>query len=99
MICLFFSVSSHGEAGVKYVIVRLIVRGNESLQKICHTAEQKEIWWFLLYEFMMREDFICVVQIQSACPSYVNALLTMSCDISQARICERNNDMVFADHI
>lgn len=96
---LFSPVSSHEKGGIKYVTVRLTARGNEGLREVCHTAEQKEVWRFPSYEFTVREGSIRVAQIQSARPSYVNALLIASRGIPQARTCGRNNGMVFADHV
>lgn len=96
---LFFPVSSYEEGGVKYVTVRLTAKGNEGLREVCHTADQKEVWRFPSYEFTVREGSIRVAQIQSARPSYVNALLIASRGVSQVKMCERNSGMVFADHV
>ncbi|KAJ5211418.1 hypothetical protein N7472_001557 [Penicillium cf. griseofulvum] len=71
------------EGGAEYYIVRLTAHGNAALRELCRTPEQREVWSWPSYEFLVkikkdRTPVISADQIRSARPSYVNRLLIAS---------------------
>ncbi|KAH0265929.1 hypothetical protein KCU91_g11112, partial [Aureobasidium melanogenum] len=60
------------------VVVRLTAKGNQALYELCHTADQKEVWRFPSYEFVIHKGSITASQVKTGRPSYVNAVLIAS---------------------
>lgn len=56
-------IHAYEEEGEEFVAVRLTARGNEALREVCHTADQKEVWRFPSYEFVVRKDSLSVAQV------------------------------------
>lgn len=50
----------------QWVVVRLTAKGNEALRTFCHTRDQKEVWRFPSYEFVVRVGSLSVQQVCSA---------------------------------
>ncbi|KAJ5422792.1 hypothetical protein N7491_011237 [Penicillium cf. griseofulvum] len=83
------------EGGAEYYIVRLTAYGNAALRELCRTLEQREVWSWPSYEFLvkMKKDRTPVIsadQIRSARPSYVNGLLIASRGVRFLGICHRS---------
>ncbi|KAJ5205115.1 hypothetical protein N7472_001563 [Penicillium cf. griseofulvum] len=83
------------EGGAEYYIVRLTAYGNAALRELCRTPEQREVWSWPSYEFLvkMKKDRTLVIsadQIRSARPSYVNGLLIASRGVRFPGICHRS---------
>ena len=47
--------------GDKFIVVYLTVRRNKVLYEICYTADQKDVWCFLSYEFAVHKDSLSVI--------------------------------------
>ena len=45
------------------VVVRLTAKGNQALFELCHTHDQKEVWRFPSYEFVIHKDSITASQV------------------------------------
>lgn len=45
------------------VVVRLTAKGNQALYELCHTADQKEVWRFPSYEFVIHKGSITASQV------------------------------------
>lgn len=56
-------IRAYEEEGEEFIVVRLTARGNEALREVCHTADQKEVWRFPSYEFVVRKDSLSVAQV------------------------------------
>ena len=59
-------IRAYEEEGKEFIVVRLTVRGNEALREVCHTADQKEVWRFPSYEFVVRKDSLSVAQVSGS---------------------------------
>lgn len=47
----------------EYVLVRLTALGNEALYTLCHTPDQKMVWSFPSYEFVIRKNSVTAAQV------------------------------------
>ena len=56
-------IRAYEEEGEEFIVVRLTARGNEALREVCHTADQKEVWRFPSYEFVVHKDSLSVAQV------------------------------------
>ncbi|RMJ20748.1 hypothetical protein PHISP_08382 [Aspergillus sp. HF37] len=83
---------------VRWVTVRLTAKGNEALGQLCHTNDQRTVWSFPCYEFTIRADSIRIQQIQTARPSYVNAILIASRGMVVAD-CGHDTHHIFRDTV
>ena len=54
------------EEGEEFIVVCLIAWGNKVLCKVCYTADWKEVWCFLSYEFMVHKDSLSVMQVSGS---------------------------------
>nr|POF03162.1 hypothetical protein CFP56_75889 [Quercus suber] len=53
------------------VVVRLTAKGNQALSELCHTTEQKTVWRFPSYEFVIHKDSITASQVSDPFPPSV----------------------------
>uniref|UniRef100_A0A7N2N7K4 Uncharacterized protein n=1 Tax=Quercus lobata TaxID=97700 RepID=A0A7N2N7K4_QUELO len=81
------------------VVVRLTAKGNQALFELCHTHDQKEVWCFPSYEFVIHKDSITASQVKTGRPSYVNAILIASRGLPQRTRCTKNSRWVFAEDV
>lgn len=56
-------VCAYEEDGETYVVVRLTAKGNEALREVCHTADQRNVWRFPNFEFVVRKGSLSVAQV------------------------------------
>lgn len=56
-------IRTYEKDGNEFIVVRLTARGNEALREVCHTADQKDVWRFPSYEFVVRKDSLSVAQV------------------------------------
>ena len=42
------------------MVVRLTAKGNAALYELCHTADQKNVWTFPSFEFVVYKDLITI---------------------------------------
>ncbi|KAL4788754.1 hypothetical protein BDV19DRAFT_383652 [Aspergillus venezuelensis] len=85
--------------GHSYAIVRLTKKGNRALFDLCHNEIQKEVWAFPSYEFVVRVGSLSVKQLQTARPSYVNAILIASRGVKVREPCKHNSRWVFGEQV
>lgn len=56
------------DQGEEYVVVRLTAKGNAALREVCHTSDQRAVWRFPSYEFVVRPNSLSVAQVSFSCP-------------------------------
>ena len=61
--CFVLPIHTYEEDGEEFIVVCLTAQGNEALCEVCHTADQKEVWHFPSYEFVVHKDSLSVVQV------------------------------------
>ena len=61
--CFVLSIHTYEKDGDEFIVVHLTVRGNEVLCEVCHTADQKDVWCFPSYEFVVCKDSLSVIQV------------------------------------
>ena len=59
-------IRAYEEECEEFIVVRLTARGNETLREVCHTADQREVWRFPSYEFVVRKDSLSVAQVSGS---------------------------------
>ena len=65
------------EGGAEYYVVRLTAAGNRALRELCRTPEQREVWSWPSYEFLVkikkdRTPVISAEQVRSHSRSYIS---------------------------
>lgn len=78
------------EGGADYFVVRLTAAGNGALRELCRTPEQREVWSWPSYEFLvkMKKDRTPVISADQVCFHFIShlfLLLTLSLDRSVVR--------------
>lgn len=76
------------EGGPNYFVVRLTAHGNEALRELCRTAEQREVWSWPSYEFLVkmrknRTPVISADQVSSYSTRSLSELLRIDLDRSE----------------
>lgn len=56
-------VRAYEEDGETYVVVRLTAKGNKALREVCHTVDQRNVWRFPNFEFVVRKGSLSVAQV------------------------------------
>ena len=64
--CFVLPIHVYEEEGEEFIVVCLTAWGNEVLCEVCHTADQKEVWCFPSYEFMVCKDSLSVMQVSGS---------------------------------
>ena len=59
-------IRTYEKDGDEFIVVRLTARGNEALREVCHTADQKEVWRFPSYEFVVHKDSLSVAEVSGS---------------------------------
>ncbi|KAF7116988.1 hypothetical protein CNMCM5793_005635 [Aspergillus hiratsukae] len=72
----------HFVHGNWYQTVRITALGNKALRELCHTQDQKTVWRFPSYSFVVRKGSISVEQLKTGPQSYLGtAIATDNMDV------------------
>ncbi|KAJ5822352.1 hypothetical protein N7447_004692 [Penicillium robsamsonii] len=85
------------EGGAEYYIVRLTAYGNAALRELCRTPEQREVWSWPSYEFLvkMKKDRTLVIsadQTDPQCTAVASAPLPPPSRVKELTDSDEAND-------
>ena len=61
--CFVLPIHIYKEEGKEFIVVHLTAQENEMLCEVYYMADQKEVWHFLSYEFVVCKDSLSIAQV------------------------------------
>ena len=59
--CFALPIHMYKEEGEEFIVVHLTAQENKALCKVCYMTNQKEVWHFPSYEFVVYKDSLSIV--------------------------------------